>query len=76
MKNNVFHWSHGMKTSKQVVPVTYTLKKRLFVPATFRGLLVVSFRQNRKHVGLIVHFSRQGSNLWEVFNMQVFGLIW
>ena len=41
-----------MKTSKQVVPVTYTLEKRLFVTATFKGLLVVSIRQSRKYVRL------------------------
>ena len=29
--------------SKQVVPITYTLEKKVFAAVTFKGLLVVSF---------------------------------
>ena len=33
-------------SSKQVVPITYTLEKRVFAAATFQGLWVVSFQKN------------------------------
>ena len=29
---------------KEVVPITYTLEKRLFAAATFKGLWVISFQ--------------------------------
>ena len=31
-------------SSKQAIPITYTLKRRVFDAATFQGLLVVSFQ--------------------------------
>ena len=33
-----------MYSSKQIVPTTYILKKRIFAPATFKDLRVVSFQ--------------------------------
>ena len=42
MQNNVTQLSHEIKkhSSKQVVPVTCTLEKKLFAAATFKDLKV------------------------------------
>ena len=44
-ENNGFHLSDASKkSSKEVVPITCTLEKKFYAPATIKGLWVVSFR--------------------------------
>ena len=46
MENNVIHLSHGIK---QIVPVTYSLEKKLFVAATFRKVRqLFLFKKSKK----------------------------
>ena len=50
MKINVFQLSRGIKkhSSKQVVPTTYTLEKRVFAAATLKDCGSLLVRQSKK----------------------------
>ena len=54
MKSDVFQLSHNKThSSKQVVPITYTMEKKVFAAATFKGLWFVSFQTKQETRGIL-----------------------
>ena len=55
MKSNAFQLSDAMKNypSKQVIPRTNSLEKKVFTVDTFKRLWVVSFYKNKRTFGIL-----------------------